>query len=302
MLTRDTLLADEKGMALSIRDAEFQLRRRRRISGQGVTEYILLLVVVIMLCGGITWQFNDAFRKWANNYFGEYLSCLLETGELPAIGGTGGQASACDQLFKPFNLADGRPPRQTMNGSGAGSPVGTGPGSGGSPTVETKPVAAKSATESNSSNTSRVNSSGSGSEGVPKTLPNQSNGSGDATQGRRMAYTGSTEAGVPGNISGISGRAGRNKRIELDSGYSVRRDEDQEGRPPLQVLKSTSAAEKAKKSRILITRKLAKAEEEEKDKPMTFGDYLKYILIAALILALILVVGSQIMQVSKEME
>lgn len=53
-------------------------------SGQGVIEYILVLTITVFLIGTFLYQFSTAFRKYANNFFGEYVACLLETGELPA--------------------------------------------------------------------------------------------------------------------------------------------------------------------------------------------------------------------------
>ncbi len=77
--------------------------------GQGAVEYILLLVVVVMVICGFLWQFNDAFGKWGKNYFGNYIACLLEYGELPSLGG-GAQIEGCDSAFTPYSITDGRNP------------------------------------------------------------------------------------------------------------------------------------------------------------------------------------------------
>ena len=89
----------------------------RSQSGQGIVEYILVLIVTLALILGLLWQFSDAFRAWANNYFGEYLACLLETGELPSVGGMGGVAGTCNRYFEPFSIANGRPPRSSPSSS-----------------------------------------------------------------------------------------------------------------------------------------------------------------------------------------
>ena len=89
--------------------------------GQGTTEYILILVVVVAIALGMIYQFNDAFRNWMDGYFGEYLACLIETGELPAIGGTGGAPGSCEAQFEPFSLAAGRPALGDGVGEGEGS-------------------------------------------------------------------------------------------------------------------------------------------------------------------------------------
>ncbi len=77
--------------------------------GQAVLEYILVLIVVVSIVLGVLYQFNDAFRNFLQSYFGDYLTCLLETGELPALGGEGyPNQGICSAGFKNFNVASGR--------------------------------------------------------------------------------------------------------------------------------------------------------------------------------------------------
>ena len=71
-------------------------------------EYVLLLVVVVGLILGLFVNFNEAFARYARNYFGDYLSCLIETGELPRLGGD--TDGVCDSLYRPFTFTAGRPP------------------------------------------------------------------------------------------------------------------------------------------------------------------------------------------------
>lgn len=63
-------------------------------------------------------EFNTAFQAWANNYFGDYLTCLLETGELPTIEGSPGDSGICGQFFEPFSLKNGRPSKALSKGNG----------------------------------------------------------------------------------------------------------------------------------------------------------------------------------------
>lgn len=83
-----------------------------------------MLVVSVAIVLGALHQLNSAFKEWANNYFGNYLACLLETGELPSLSGSPGDSGICNELFKPFNLADGRKLRTDVkagrNSGGAG--------------------------------------------------------------------------------------------------------------------------------------------------------------------------------------
>ncbi len=87
-------------------------------SGQAVAEYILVLLVAVILILTFLWLFSGAFKAWANNYFGDYLTCILETGELPNISGEPGDSGQCDQFFEPFSLKNGRP--LILNAGGGG--------------------------------------------------------------------------------------------------------------------------------------------------------------------------------------
>ena len=87
-------------------------------SGQAAIEYILLLVVVVGVLLGSVYQFNSAFSFWADNYFGDYLACLIESGELPSLGGSSGSSGECNQLYKEFSPDDGRPLIASNSGGG----------------------------------------------------------------------------------------------------------------------------------------------------------------------------------------
>lgn len=87
-------------------------------SGQAVLEYILILLVTVAILLGVLYQFSDAFKKYVASYFGNYVACLLETGEMPSLGGeSGASASVCGSHFEPFTISNGRP----LNGKGVGA-------------------------------------------------------------------------------------------------------------------------------------------------------------------------------------
>lgn len=65
-------------------------RGLRSESGQGIIEYILLLVVVITLAILLANRLFKPFREWAQHYIGNYVECLLDQGELPGLGGQNG--------------------------------------------------------------------------------------------------------------------------------------------------------------------------------------------------------------------
>ena len=107
-------------MAFSNRDKLTPRRLLRSQSGQGIVEYLLVLVVTVSILLGAIYQFNSAFKSWAQSYFGDYLTCLFETGELPIIDGTPGDSGECNSLFKPFSFTGGRS-YAGANGSGGGN-------------------------------------------------------------------------------------------------------------------------------------------------------------------------------------
>src|SRR3954469_17160539 len=91
---------------------------KTKSSGQAMVEYVLVLFVVVSVLAGAVWQLNDAFGQWAESYFGAYLQCLLEVGELPSLSSSGD--NQCDQAFEPFSFAKGRPLKMAAGGSGGG--------------------------------------------------------------------------------------------------------------------------------------------------------------------------------------
>ena len=93
-------------MEISIRDGGTTRSIISSTSGQAIVEYILILFVVVGIALGVVYQFIDAFKNWSAYYFGEYVACLLESGELPIIVIGSGDSGICSQLFKPFSLAD----------------------------------------------------------------------------------------------------------------------------------------------------------------------------------------------------
>ncbi len=55
-------------------------------TGQAIVEYILILTVVVLVGGGVIYQFSKGARAWGDVLFGEggMIACLLQKGLLPA--------------------------------------------------------------------------------------------------------------------------------------------------------------------------------------------------------------------------
>lgn len=257
-------------------------------SGQAIIEYILVLTVVVSILLGVMWQFNDGFRKFTNAYFGEYLACLLELGELPALGGTSSGQCVLDW---EKGVAKG-----DVNG---------------------KPV------DSSGSNTNGKNGSAGGSSGGGSTAGHNgasessgrfgSNFSGTSREGRPAAvvigtaksndYTGSTEATSGRRSDSTKSKVGTVEFVDQSGGVIDPFEERKAKGAPVAVAKGAVADNlKSKKSRVEIQRKVASKDFQDKDREVGFGDWLRWLLIAAIILAVVIFFGGQALQITKSWE
>jgi len=273
--------------------------------GQGVIEYILVLVVAVGLILGGVYQLNSAFKSWANNYFGDYLACLLETGELPSISGTGGDSGVCNSLFKPFSLADGRPLITSDGTKGPGAAQSSnseargGSGGGGG-----------SRESSDGANRSRVSGGGGsgGQVGRFGSINPSSSSSGSGRMGNKKGNdstnTGSTAISQYGS-GGYNQRrlnAGMRQSLDQQFAFADARDNDERRRSNVvQRSPSESGAAAAKRTRINIKPPKSDASTLD-DSGFTFGDFLRFLIIAAIIIAIVLFLGGQALQIGKSMD
>jgi hypothetical protein len=258
--------------------------------GQAVTEYLLILVIVVGIALGVIYQLSGAFRKYVENYFGEYVACLLETGELPGLGGGGGAtAEGCSGLFEPFSLKNGRP-LIASNGDGAGGKNG-----GKSRSVNprtSRPTSSSRVTNTrNSSPTAeRGSMSGNNSNGVVASLGNK-NGSRGKGGGRDSSGS---------LITLRRSQQQANGQFHLDGRFGMKGDEKQSGKAQKKLDAKSAKSSSPRQIAFTITdpRKMAKMNE---DKPIELGlgDYLRYLIIAAIIIAIVIVLGGQLMQVRR---
>lgn len=259
----------------------------RSQSGQGTIEYVLVLVVGVAIILGMLFQLNDAFKTWANNYFGDYLACLLETGELPTIGGSPGDSGVCEQLFKPFNMAEGRKRKDA----------------GGNKSAEEKPSSGTGTSERATAaggSPVRYPSSGSGFLGK--------NGSGVPTRtgkklGGNSSGTGNTSATGYGEGSSFYRRSSTQQpKARLDNKFAFEKDQDRQRRRNL-----ASAVKKpedySRNGAIRLKAKdLKKVKAEVASSEFSLGNFIRYIVIICIVLALLFFLGGQALQISKSMD
>jgi hypothetical protein len=285
----------------SNRNVDKAVKWRGTQDGQAVVEYILVLIVTVGLVLGGVYQLNSAFKAWAKEYYGDYLACLLETGDLPLIDGGTGDSGICNQLFKAFSLADGRPLATAggttfspVNPGGANtSPAQEGPrggGFGGGSGSGMREGAGGSGSGTNSLNNSWARSSA-GKSG------NGKSGSGSGS-GNSASDTGDTSVSKFGNIRTNSKAAEKKERLDTHFAFDTDREPKQD-----RVLASTRKSpppEGQSAGKLIVHAKRIKADSSSggDDSSMSFGNLLRYLIIAIIVIALAVFFGGQILQIS----
>ena len=275
--------------------------------GQGTVEYVLLLVLVISIVLGVMLQLNTSIAKWAASYFGDYYACLLENGELPSGGGSDNRSGECAQLYEPFTLAQGAPPNMKTNSSGGGSGNnGSGganqrrgsfaPGSG----------SGTDGSESGGANYARVGSkSGGGSSGSGSNFDdlNARNSRSKIGGKEKKTYTGSSEFSLPSSATSGNSSSKTTMRIGLDNRMQIlREDSSSDSSFSSTTIRKNSSSTKTKEDKIRIKRKLASEKSSDDDTELTFGHYIRIIIIAAILIALFVLLGGQALQISSSWE
>lgn len=283
-------------MEFSNRDANLNPSLLRSESGQAIVEYILILVVSVSIILGGIYQLNSAFKSWANAYFGNYVSCLLETGELPAISGTGGDSGVCNQFFEPFSLGKGRPlvsnytPPETR---GAGGPSDSGSREGKAPGSRVGGAAGGGG--GGFGGGGRAFQTGSARSGGVKTKV--------AAKVDSSSTGNTTPTGYGGGYGATNRRLNTDTRHRLDQRFAFQ--DEQERQTRRQISSSGPPTERAagKGPRIRLRgQDLKKGPQDAGDSGLTVPDFLRYLLIAAILLALFVVLGGQALQIGKSME
>ena len=281
-------------------------------SGQGVLEYILILVIVVAIAFGVLYQFNGAFAKWAVSYFGSYLACLMETGELPGIGGSEGDRGECSQLYANFTFTKGIP-YQPPGSGGSGGSSGSSGSKGGSSTRPTQ-GSEGSGGQSRTSGRASYSKVGGGGRRAGNWGRNNSFGldkKNDRSSGRggmRGAeegdlYTGSTVAGLPGG--GLNGQ--RQKIKSRQSGlvgglYLSPEGEEKKKKTIVGKVKTKKNIHKGRGERMKIARKIANKEQTVEEEEITLGNFLRLLIIAGIVIALFILLSGQALQISKSWE
>ncbi len=278
---------------------------RNSMRGQAMVEYILMLVVTLTLVIGVATKLVPQLKKFMENYAGAYVVCLLETGELPPPLTTRTNPQCTIENME----ASGR-----LNASGGGS------GSGGSSS------GSSDSSRNDNSNSTNTNA-GNQSRGRPsRNAPRQQTGANTGTDGNATGSGAANSASKSGDklASAANSASNRTNGAPNNDGgvpYSVQQDRGsaisgyvkapRTGNLKDKNLKPTTKLKKDSKIGGENLRKGSFSAPISKDKKrdisnmddielgFQFGKYLRFFIIGGLLLALILMVGTQINSLRK---
>lgn len=279
--------------------------------GQALIEYVLMLIITVSLVLALISQIFRPFGQFVDNYMGSYLACLLEYGELPSLGSSEGSPvdgdSECNKKFAGGTLASGRPPTE---GEGGGRGNGSNSTNG------------KNGSSSSSSGSEGGGGSGGGSSSTY--AGSKSRGGSRFVNARRRPSSGVSEASsaaargkvveIAADGNGGSGYFGRNNngnRNVVNSNKTraigitglteeeKKKIEKKANGGGGAVISADTRAAPPKKMTLKPPEKKMEIREEE---PVTVGNFIRYLFIAALIIALLIFVGGQALQMSKSGE
>jgi len=260
-------------------------RALRSESGQAVLEYILILVVVVGIILGVMYQLDTAFKKYVQSYFGDYIACLLETGEMPSLGaGDGANQEICSASFEPFSLKNGRP----FSGGGGG-----GKGDG-------------------SSSSHRYAKSGDGGGGGSHVTPHHSTMNGErlnsggtvvsSGEGKNKKASIKRPGGISsGNFKFKTSRNAPEEVIRIDSRFITSSDKEKKDESgPIKAIKGRSPHSQGSRQIAVDMEKFRPTEKPPDVKlDLSAGDYLRYILIFAILMGIFVFFGGQLNQLRK---
>lgn len=290
--------------------------------GQGMIEYLLLLVITISMILLAMANLFTPMQNFLQNYMGTYVGCLLSSGELPAIR-TENELKNGEQKCS-FSITGGNAAIGNgggVNGSKNGGSDGQGNGSSSAAESKAKSKNAKTGngkdSKENGGNASGAAYAGvaSRSSGFGKSAFNRGNsdnggdqGGDEKTRGKRYInklnkngkdryFKGS------GNQAITNTRYGRGIAIYALTENDVVSVEKSINQGPRAVAKMGEEFSTLPKKSILKPPPPKKENfVQSKDEEFTFGNYLKYIIIAVIILLVIILGGGQVFEMSKTMD
>ncbi len=273
---------------------------RAQQGGQALVEYVLLLIVVVgILLLGLGRLFAPT-QNFLSQLLGEaYIGCLLETGALPTLGGESTIASenGCVAEWVPGEglvVNDNR--RNGRDGSNSGS-------DSESSRSKQKNDAARSGGGRRSSSSLRAGNSFGSSKSASETTGEKkrfSEGDGGDDLYNPNSSSGGRSTGELASVLKKSPDESFNAGALDDS--SRKKINKLKNKGEKQVVASEEVAETVKKKPFRVQKAERAVASEVEDEGFTFGEYLKYLIIICIVIALILVIGGQFLQMTRNLE
>lgn len=260
-------------------------------SGQATTEYILLLIITVALILALMTQFFKPLQSFISSYLGDYTACLLQTGELPSLGDDDSKSALSDQgcntQFAPASLENGRPPKGSANTNANNSDA-----------------KKKSSSEGSSGNGSGGTSASTGGGHYYGPGRVRGNRSGDSSGASKKVVEIALDNGGAGGFfhSNVAGSAAYRQQRSMSiplSGLTEAEKKKLAKKPPpsTRIIASDGVGNPPKK--LTVKKPEKKAEAPPEDEPFTIGNFMRMLFIIAIILAIVIFVGGQVLQMSK---
>ncbi|WP_413576335.1 hypothetical protein ACLVWU_18305 [Bdellovibrio sp. HCB290] len=267
--------------------------------GQAVIEYVLILVITVSLILMLITQIFKPFQAFVQSFTGDYFACLLEKGELPVLGGDNSDLE-CKFSFQNVSSEFKNNPSSSKSNSGDSE-------------SSSKPPKESSASSSSSSGSSGSSYAGSrsrsgGSGRISRARAPTSGIDSSSEQGGKVVEIALEGGGAGGyfksNNGGYSVQTGRRVASVPISGLTEderkKLEKKANGGGKTTVVQNDGFAPPKKKT--AVKKPEPKLELPPEEKAVTFGNFIRWLFIAALIIALVIFLGGQALQFSKSGE
>lgn len=263
-------------------------------SGQGLTEYLLLLVVTVSLVLALANAYFRPMNRFLQNYVGEYIECLIDYGELPGLGYSESDVEQeCNTAFEAFSLARGRPRTPGENSSSRRDLAGRSSG------VER----AEGASRSSGARVTNLNSSGGRARtaGVDSVLAQGKQQEVPVENLDETSYLNQRRASASSGPIGTGGN--RTIRAEGFSGVlAAERERAKRRERRLRTMASTGDSPAPAPKKFVVTAPKPKEAPAQQSIDLGLGGIFRLALILAIIIAIIFFIAGQALQITKSME
>lgn len=261
--------------------------------GQGTVEYILVLVVVVAIVLALSRIMYKPMDTFITKMMDEYLQCLLQTGELPVLGGEGGTQTCSPPLYEPISATagkdkDGDGKADDEGGLGSDKVAGNGSSRGGG------------GVSTYSRNRGGFKPSGFNSNGGSM---GGDGGKGDGKTEVAKAGDSSGYYNFGGNSYGRGGSRTRYIALTGEMAEEVKKKQKEKNRAASQTIPRDMGDGRLAVKKIEVKPPEKKAVViDDNVKGFDFSKYIKWILIAAIIIVIVVLLGGQALQLSKSWE